>query len=436
MRLKVSPPCKAISRITRFRGIDYLLTVVTCCRFVLVPGAACEPLPGKDQPGPRMPAAYDDGLGSSRRYDGDLAPYKPRGDVLLTGSCHAPGGQAATGMRAAFGVGDWRKAIDVTGDREWLRDANGEVVTSPIKPFTTMPLRQEMAFGGLGSRYNPWGKGFGKLAEQAGARLAIANLHPAGEQHARWDLEVIPAGFGPIAPSCEPRRSLRGTRDQAWHYRRRPLPPEDFDWGFYNAAPPDQQIEGYLRGDEALYLENLHPELAKLESRLPGVRVRTFLNRRDPGAPADEDRQEEVRTVLDTLHVDTDAMTVDLVWRACAAVQSPKAADAHGLVVWEPLQQEPRPAEHYAAQLREQVAPPRPAASPATGGAAEPQGTSPEAAREQAKAAVEHLRGLKLPLEPALLQRLEGAATPDELQAMLVAELRRLQAQAPAAGSA
>lgn len=437
MILKASPPLKATHRVTRFRREDYLLTVVACCTFALSPNGACQALAPGRQSGPRRHEEHDDGLGSSRRRDGDLAPYKPKADLLLTGSCHAPGGQAVTGLRVAFGVGSWRKAIDVTGDREWLRDASGEVVATPAKPFTTMPLRYEMALGGLGSRYNPWGKGFGKLEEKPGARLPIANLHPAGEQHARWDQQVIPAGFGPLAPSFEPRRSLPGTRDLAWYYRRRPLPPEDFDWGYYNAAPPDQQVEGYLRGDEALHFENLHPQLPQLESRLPGMRVRVFLNRRDPdaGDAADEDRQEEIRTVLDTLHVDTDAMTVDLAWRAGAAVQSPKATDvSHALVIWEPVQDEPKPAEYYAAQLRELAAPPQPPPPPR---AAQPsQDASPEAAREQVKAAVAHLRGLKLPLEPALLQRLEGAATPDELQEMLMAELKRLQTLAPATGGA
>ena len=65
-----------------------------------------------------------------------------------------------------------------------------------------------------------------------------------------------PAGFGPIAPSWEPRRSLAGTYDEAWQARRAPFLPKDFQARFFNAAHPDLVCKRYLRGGEPVQIIN------------------------------------------------------------------------------------------------------------------------------------------------------------------------------------
>jgi hypothetical protein len=47
-----------------------------------------------------------------------------------------------------------------------------------------------------------------------------------------------------------------------------PLLPDDFDPRFYQAAPGDQQVPGYLSGGEEVELENLTPG-GSLKFRLP-----------------------------------------------------------------------------------------------------------------------------------------------------------------------
>ena len=75
---------------------------------------------------------------SAPRYEIDFAPRKPRCDVLLNGSCYAPGGKPATvpvGMR----VGTMVKSFNVVGNRVWRSNALHMSISSS-EPFTVLPL--------------------------------------------------------------------------------------------------------------------------------------------------------------------------------------------------------------------------------------------------------------------------------------------------------
>src|SRR5262249_4124038 len=144
-----------------------------------------------------------------------------------------------------------------------------------------------------------------------------------------------PVGFGPIAAGWLPRARLLGTYDQKWRKERWPWFPDDFDWGHFNAAPRDQQVEGYLRGDEELEFENLHSEQPMYRSRLPGRRARWFLEERTKGGPM---QWKEVPLNLDTVWIDMEALQLVLVWRGLVEVQSVRLNEIEGMfVVTEPL---------------------------------------------------------------------------------------------------
>ncbi len=83
--------------------------------------------------------------------------------------------------------------------------------------------------------------------------------------------------------------------------------PGDIDAGYFNVAPPDQQVEA-IEGDERIVLENLHAEYARLETRLPGLRP---VARMAAGGRAGEG----IALAADTLCVDTDRGVVTVVWR-------------------------------------------------------------------------------------------------------------------------
>ena len=157
--------------------------------------------------------------------------------------------------------------------------------------------------------------------------------------------------FGPVGRTWEPRIKRAGTYDKNWLKHRSPKLPEDFQEAFYNCAPEDQQMPGYLRGDEEVRVQNMHPEHSDFRCRLPGVRVRALLDRK-VGARY---QFEEITMNLDTLWVDMEALQMVLVWRGRIPATS---LEGQGpvLIVEEPLASPPRPAESYRPELARHAA--------------------------------------------------------------------------------
>src|SRR5205823_4678012 len=105
-----------------------------------------------------------------------------------------------------------------------------------------------------------------------------------------------PAGFGAVEVAWPQRSSKAGTYDQRWVETRFPGYAEDLDLTFFNAAPPDQWIEGYFAGDESFTIENMHPTKAKIEGSLARLVVRVIADQEKRGATA----LKEVPMKLDT----------------------------------------------------------------------------------------------------------------------------------------
>src|SRR5262249_9198174 len=157
-------------------------------------------------------------------------------------------------------------------------------------PFTEMPLTWANAFGGPGFARNPAGKGHGTIE--------LPTIEDPSRLIQRRGDQPEPAGFGPLNPAW-PQRAGKVGREYGKSYRdkRAPYYAEDFDWSYFSAAPADQQLPGYLRGDEELTFVHLHRDATTFSARLPGLRVRAFV--KDVEA-----RFREVRLSLDTLFAD------------------------------------------------------------------------------------------------------------------------------------
>jgi uncharacterized protein YjbI with pentapeptide repeats len=266
----------------------------------------------------------------------DFADYKPRTDVMLRGTCHTPHGEPLEECPVRFAVGGWSKTLRVVGRRFWS-DERASAVMSRAMPFTTMPVDYAHAFGGEGYEPNPAGKGItgpeGPNVEQAAAPIRSRRDRPGL------------AGFGPINPAWRLRAAKVGTQyGKSYKETRAPYYAEDFDWAYFNAAPPDQQLAA-LRGDEELVFHNLHPTSQVLATRLPGLRLRAFVE--DVGG-----RFREVKMILDTLFADLDASHVYLTWRGLDGVAEDDLSDvATVLVASESLADAPRAVEDYRDQL-------------------------------------------------------------------------------------
>jgi hypothetical protein len=217
-------------------------------------------------------------------------------------------------MDVSVSLGPLNKSVRVFGDRVWQSTAAGASMAW-VAPFVRVPLIWERAFGGsrpteagpVSEPRNPAGRGL--IARSGGSLLDGAPLPNIEDP-----LHLItspgdtppPAGFAPIAPGWEPRRSLTGTYDDRWRRDRAPYLPDDFDPRFFHFATPALVTNGYLQGGEQVELVGLTPS-GRLQFVLPRIAV-DIQYRFDAGA-------ESRRGVLDTVIIEPDASRLELVWR-------------------------------------------------------------------------------------------------------------------------
>jgi hypothetical protein len=264
---------------------------------------------------------------SSLTREADLILTKQSTDVLLEGWAHAPHEQPVRALDVSMQIGPRRKVIRVYGDRWWHKGTFHHTLTEP-EPFTRMPLTFENAFGGQShqqeerepERYalNPVGKGYTELKERVPG-TAAPNLEHPDSLITAWDDRPLPACFGPIARDWQPRLPLAGTYDDTWAAERRPLLPLDFDPRFFQCAPADQQVPGFLKGGEEVRLTNVSPH-GDLCFKLP----RIFLGFETRFKKETQHHRPEIHTVVIEPHhnrviitwhtrLDCHALTYDLI---------------------------------------------------------------------------------------------------------------------------
>ena len=280
-------------------------------------------------------------------YASDWVPHKPFGEFMAVGTAYSPSPTGSVAYQVRMQVGSNSKSLDVIGDRVWNTSLLGRHSPGSASPVKAVLLNYAHAWGGPKYPFNPVGRGF--------RTDAMPNLEVPGDHVVKYTAEPQPAGFAPIPPSWPQRSSkLRGS-DGQWRRHRWPWLPEQFDYTFFNAAPPDQWVDGFFRGDESLQFENMHPEHAVYTTRLPGVRARCFVAKRQGDDDSQSASLSEVPLSLDTLWVDMDQEKLSLVWRGRTPVQSVKLRDIETLLVLlEPLDEPDHPLAHYEAMLADE----------------------------------------------------------------------------------
>jgi len=246
-------------------------------------------------------------------YEADYCPFKPRVDVLLHGALALP--TPVGQIDATLEVGNRiRKTVRVFGDRAWIPGVVKTLALSKPRPFARMPLEWERAFGGTDpddpkcfEPKNPFGRGMRRKAPALEGQPA-PNFEDPRHLIESWDDHPAPVGFGPVGKSWQPRIRLAGTYDDAWMEERYPLAPADFDPAFHNCAPADQQLDGYLPGEE-VRLHYMTPA-GHDRFRLPALEV--------PVAFRDK-RGREIYERLrpDTIVIEPAQRRVSLVGRVC-----------------------------------------------------------------------------------------------------------------------
>jgi len=276
------------------------------------------------------------------KFESDLVPFKPRTDVLLVGQAHAPFGRPQRSVDVALQVGPVHKQIRVLGERRWsfkdLRDPT-PLVAGPLE-FVTMPLTWDRAYGGVDEQagvrsdvpsFRPWfsqnivGRGFSgaRTIESVDERV-LPNLEDPRDPVRSWDSRPCPTGCGYFPRNSEPRVRYQGTYDERWKAERAPAPPKDFCFDYYNAADPELQVQGYLRGNERAMLQNVTLGGGRIDFLLPCIRPRFTVTR---GVNPAERVVSEAPAALDTLLLLPDAASFVVIWRAAIVPCVPEASD-------------------------------------------------------------------------------------------------------------
>ncbi|MBN2688152.1 MAG: DUF2169 domain-containing protein, partial [Deltaproteobacteria bacterium] len=281
----------------------------------------------------------------------DMGMAKPRGEVVVTGSCFAPRGTERVASEVSVRVGEKRKALNVFGDRFWEEKGGVLKLIKDPRPFAEMPLTYQNAFGGDDFNENPLGKGIHPVDSPDGRkRIPLPNIEDPRHLIGAPSDRPNPAGFGPIDLMWPQRMKKQGTYDDKWKNERWPWFPDDMDYEFFNVAPEDQFIEGFFRGDETIEIVNMHPDMQVINSHLPRLRVRCFVTKKNDPKSAAEDNEifQEVSTRVDTVWLFPTILRGVVMYRGTTEVKDDEFADISRIFLRsEGMDEEPKPIEYY-----------------------------------------------------------------------------------------
>jgi len=284
-------------------------------------------------------------------YESDFAYIKPKADVLLVGKCHTPDGKPLKACSSSFSIGNYTKKLAVYGNRYWKKVLLNPSSTEP-QPFSEMDLRYERSFGGRDDSNNPVGRGACKddvtVADNV---LPVPNVQDPDDLITSPMQKKDPAGFGPLSRTWAYRQNKMGTYDKSYMKNRWPWFPDNMESSHFNAAPEDQQIADYLKGNETITFENLHPKHSKYQCLLPGLKARCFIRTVHPQTK--KRSFEEIDLKLDTLWVDMEAEKLVLVWRGWMPVLDDEFKELqHIFVMAESLDEKPASIEECYVQFK------------------------------------------------------------------------------------
>jgi hypothetical protein len=250
--------------------------------------------------------------------ESDYPLRKPNCDVILNGTAYAPNGKPAARVPVSLQVGPISKSFYAVGDRIWKKGLFSIKPTEPV-PFVKMPISYDTAFGGVDANHqdpnklvaflvNPIGIGFHQhLDSKFVDGKLLPNTEEAHNPIKKPNGAYRPMAFGPIGRNWQPRIKLAGTYDQNWLDNIFPFLPPDFDDGYYQSAPSDQQMP-YPQGGERVTLVNLTPA-GRTTFNLPPSKMLVWFFMKNG-------EEKEAQAVIDTVLIEPDANRFMVTWRA------------------------------------------------------------------------------------------------------------------------
>jgi uncharacterized protein YjbI with pentapeptide repeats len=275
----------------------------------------------------------------------DYWMFKPRGEVLVTGSCFT--GEREKGsefVRLVVGPQEKRlidKKLYVFGDRKWTL-----IGASEPQMFSRMPIDYGHAFGGEKFPHNPIGKGLAPTKDESGAEVHwLPNVEdPKNVLKSKGD-RPQPASFAPWDLTWpEHFEKKMGTYTRDWVEKNGHALADDVDFSLFNVAAPDQRIEKWFEGDEEIRVENMHPDRRIIETKLPRFFPRCFVKMKASVDP--EQKLTEIPLSIDTVHVFPHRERVIVLARGLREITTMDASDVE-LAVAALDDDQKRPIEHY-----------------------------------------------------------------------------------------
>ena len=253
---------------------------------------------------------------TSIKYGSDFSFGKKSTDVILSGNAVSPSGKT-TEVDVNIQIGQLRKAVKVFGDRYWKKNMGFSKKSFP-EPFEKIPLKYELAFGGFDTsnpdiakheyeKRNSVGVGFrAKKSQLPIDDTKLPNIEDPHKLISSPEDKPNPAGFGFICPYWEPRLSFAGTYDDTWKKTRMPLLPGDFDFRFFNSAPPELVSNEFLKGNEKVKLSGISIK-GTINFSLPGIKPQAKLLIKKKG-------EFDIPLNLDRVFIDSGINNLVLLW--------------------------------------------------------------------------------------------------------------------------
>lgn len=279
----------------------------------------------------------------------DMVMPKPTAEFMLAGSAWNTDPESAKPIAAGIKFANKEKRLKIHGERYWHKGLLGYKL-SKSAPWESVCINEQNAYGGEGYQDNPLGTGYvcqDKITAAPGIEDDDISVTRIGKKYP-------PAGFGSLTINHSQRSQYNGNyKTKDWLENHFPNLAPDTDFRLFQAARKDQQLNTYLRGDEAYTLSNLVQNQPVFEGKLPGVYPRSFIQTNDT-----ENNFKEVPLNLDTVWLFPDINVGALIWHGQLEVQQLDARDIEAnLLAFEALKDEPRTIEHYQQALALRVNP-------------------------------------------------------------------------------
>ena len=262
---------------------------------------------------------------------------KSVGEYLVYGSYYSLIPMASDQVQVQ--LGPLHKTLKVIGRREWRRSIGS---TNP-EALSELPIRYDVAYGGLLVKANPVGIG-------ADALLLPQIEHP-DDPFTDPKKPIVSAGLTARNILWTPRNDKWGNYSGRWQETDAPGFAKDIDWTIFNLAPEDQWLKkGFWQGGESFKVRNMHPKLPLVEGKLANWRIRIFVLKAE--------QLYELSAQFETCWLFPSEQVQTACYRAQCPTETFDGAEITALLLaYEDPLQVAKTVQHYADALTRRLAP-------------------------------------------------------------------------------